>query len=90
MKDRLRPPYRPISCSVYDLLEASAVRHKVLELTIEGTRDRFQIVDVFAKGNEEFVVVSRVADRERKTIRIDTIEMIVDLSDNKSYLPYQT
>lgn len=47
--------YRPISCSLYDVLEAAALKKRMLTLTIDGQELTLVIDDVFARGKEEFL-----------------------------------
>ncbi len=80
--------YKPIDCSVYDLFEAAALRRRTLLLTIGGKSGEYLIEDVFSKGKEEFLLVLSSSTGEQSTIRLDSIDLIVDPSDKKSYFPY--
>jgi transcriptional antiterminator Rof (Rho-off) len=69
--------YKPIDCDFYDTLEVLAMRHKecVLEYLDEQQQSqtiRTVIVDVFAKGAEEFILLE-----SGKWIRLDQL-LVVD------------
>jgi Rho-binding antiterminator len=66
-------PYTPVGCGFYDVLEAAAVRKTTIQvryLTPEGRETEYQgrILDVFARGSEEFVRME--GDRE---VRLDRL-----------------
>ena len=63
--------YKPISCSLYDKLEAIATRHESVELTIGQLTIRDIIVDVFSKNQAEFIRL-----KNGDIIRLDKIEKI--------------
>ena len=78
--------YVPISCSAYDVLESSAVLRHDLELWLmDGSTIRGKVLDVFAKGKEEFCTLTTSSGQSPDTIRLDQIVRIVDITDNKSY-----
>ena len=51
--------YKPIACSVYDLLEAAAVRRRLITLKLRNGNDVSAltgvITNIFAKDGEEFI-----------------------------------
>lgn len=79
-------PYRPIACSLYDVLEAAAVRRHPLSITMGGVARVFVVEDLFSRGKEEFLVARLTEDNQRITVRLDKVELIVDPSDKKSYV----
>ncbi len=78
--------YKPIACSLYDVLEAAAMKGRVLRLTIDGVQRDVTIRDVFAKGPEEFLIAVDKATGDQETIRLDRIEFITDLSSGATYV----
>ena len=64
--------YKPINCNYYDILEATAVKRKVVTIvfrtneTIETTETK--ILDLFTKNKEEFMVLEN-----NLTIRLDRL-----------------
>jgi transcriptional antiterminator Rof (Rho-off) len=81
--------YIPIACSVYDLLEASAVRHVVVRLEIQNDngvvfRD-VRILDLFSKDKIELMRAKDINTNEEFTLRLDAISLITDLTTNKVY-----
>lgn len=68
--------YHPIDCGLHDRLEAHATLGRVVRIVVRGQRGttrEFQdrLVDVFARGDEEFV---RTAGGE--LIRLDRLESV--------------
>ena len=80
--------YRLIACSIYDLFEAAALHRRTLHRSIGRTTSEHIIQDVYSKGNEEFLKVSRPSTCEEMTVRLHKIDLIVDPADKKSYVPY--
>jgi transcriptional antiterminator Rof (Rho-off) len=83
--------YIPISCSVYDVLEASAVKNSSVRLAIQKEnavlhRD-VKILDLFSKDKIEFLKAKDVNTNEEFTLRLDTIKLITDLSTDRVYSP---
>ena len=78
--------YTPISCSAYDVLESSAVLKHDLELyLIDSSSVRGHVIDVFAKGKEEFCIIMTSSGDRRDPIRLDAIMRILDHTDGKQY-----
>lgn len=78
-------PYKPIACSLYDILEAAAMKGRILRLTVGGAQRDVTIRDVFAKGAEEFLIAVDKTTGDQETIRLDRIELITDLSSGTVY-----
>lgn len=81
--------YRPISCSLYDVLEAAALKKRMLTLTIDGQELTLVIDDVFARGKEEFLDGTNPLTNKNYHLRLDAIQEILDPSVGKTYLPDQ-
>lgn len=69
-------PYRPIDCGLHDRLEAHATLGRVVRIIARGPHGEIheiedRLVDVFARGDEEFV---RTAGGE--LIRLDRLESV--------------
>ena len=78
--------YKRISCSAYDVLESSAVLQHDLELYLnDETSLRGRIVDVFARGKEEFCQIRTAADAFPIEVRLDRILHITDHTLQKEY-----
>ncbi|MBI2619993.1 MAG: hypothetical protein HYW57_07915 [Ignavibacteriales bacterium] len=78
-------PYKPLACSLYDVLEAASMRKQRLRLTIGGEHRDVMIRDVFSKGPEEFLIAADPSTGREETIRLDRIELITDLVEGKTY-----
>lgn len=63
--------YKPISCSLYDKLEALATRRESVEFTVGEQTIRDIIVDVFSKDQAEYIRL-----KNGLVIRLDKIEKI--------------
>ena len=82
--------YQPIACALYDLFEVAAMRKKQLTLTVDGRLQEIIVLDVYAKGKEEFL--DGVDPRSNKPLhlRLDKVEKVFDPAENKSYIPSQS
>lgn len=83
--------YTPISCSVYDFLEAAAVTRAVVRLEMRSesnlqSRD-VKILDLFSKDNAEFLKARDINTNQEFTLRLDAINLITDLATNRTYSP---
>jgi len=83
--------YTPIACSVYDVLEASAVKNTSVRLEIQSDvgvvhRD-VKILDLFSRDKTEFMRARGVDTSEEFTLRLDAINLITDLATNEVYSP---
>lgn len=63
--------YKPISCSLYDKLEAFATGQITVEITVGQQIIRDIIVDVFSKDQAEFIRL-----KNGDIIRLDKIEKL--------------
>lgn len=77
--------YKPIACSLYDVLEAASMKRVPVRLTMASSDRDFMIRDVFSKGSEEFLTARDLNTGAEETIRLDRIDLITDLSTGKSY-----
>jgi transcriptional antiterminator Rof (Rho-off) len=84
-----RAPYVPISCSLYDVLEAAAVRGTPLVLVLadgDGRREvHGRVSDLSSRDGAEFLVVKADGSGERSEIRLDALLEIVDAAERKVY-----
>lgn len=84
-------PYKPIACSVYDVLEASAVKRSIVLLEIldgSTTRNRkAKILDLFSKEKVEYMKALDTESNEEFVIRLDAIRLITDLASTIVYSP---
>lgn len=83
--------YTPISCSVYDFLEAAAVTRATVRLEVRSepnllSRD-VKILDLFSKDNAEFLKARDINTNQEFTLRLDAINLITDLATNRTYSP---
>lgn len=74
---------------MYDVLEVAALRKKLLHLSISGTLQEIIVLDVYAKGKEEFLDGVDPHNGIPLHIRLDTIDSLFDSSENKTYVPKQ-
>lgn len=83
-------PYKPIACSVYDVLESAAVLRSPLLIVMFNDRQvRVLVKDVFAKGSEEFLKVADADTGEEYVLRLDKITRIIDPSSQRTYISEQ-
>lgn len=80
-------PYKPVACSLYDVLEAAAVRNSRLVLDLEDRSVEVMVRDVFARGREEFLRALDCSSEREFTVRLDAIRTITDPTTNKRYAP---
>jgi transcriptional antiterminator Rof (Rho-off) len=78
-------PYKPLSCSQYDVLESAALLKTPLILVLENTQLFVMIKDVFAKGSEEFLKAEEMKTRTEHLLRLDKIRQIIDPVTNRNY-----
>ncbi len=83
--------YTPISCSAYDVLEAAAVKRTPLRLTYKSpegpmVRDVF-VRDLFAREKVEYAMLQEAATHKEFALRLDDIELLIDLTTNAVYSP---
>jgi transcriptional antiterminator Rof (Rho-off) len=85
------PDYSPIACSVYDVLEASAVTNSMVLLEIQNDNRveirTVKILDLFSRDKMEFLKAKDSNTDEEFTLRLDAINLITDLATNKVYSP---
>jgi transcriptional antiterminator Rof (Rho-off) len=81
--------YRPIACSVYDVLEVAAMHRQRLILKLGERSQEIIVHDVYARGQEEFLDGIDPSTQSPIHIRLDAITEIIDPAANKSYLPLQ-
>jgi transcriptional antiterminator Rof (Rho-off) len=83
--------YIPIACSVYDVLEASAVKNASIRLDIKHENETVhrdaKILDLFSKDKTEFLKAKDINTNEEFTLRLDAINLITDLATKKKYSP---
>ncbi len=89
--DKSIGPYTPISCSVYDVLEASAVKNAAVRLEIQNDNEvvscDVRILDLFSKDKTEFLKARDINTNEEFTLRLDAINLITELATNRVYSP---
>ncbi len=74
--------YRPISCSVHDLLEAAVVRRKRLRLVLKETvveparTLEIEPLGVTTEGDTEFLLYRMVGSGLEARVRLDLIKKI--------------
>lgn len=88
----MNPDYTPISCSAYDVLEASAVKKAILRidfLTSEGViaSRTVTVRDLFSKDRAEFLVAVEEESGNEFSLRLDKIQLITDLATKTVYSP---
>ena len=80
-----RGPYKPIACSLYDVLESASILKSPLLLTVKDGRQSVLIKDVFAKGREEFLRAEDTETGEEHIVRLDAIRQITDPAAKRTY-----
>ncbi len=83
----MEKPYIPISCSVYDVLEVAAMKKRRLIFTIGGIEQELLVLDVYARGKEEYLEGVDPLTNIPHILRLDTIESLFDPVDQKLYSP---
>lgn len=79
-------PYQPLACSLYDVLEVAAMKHREISLRLKEETVRLVVHDVFAKGSEEFLEGLDLTSRQHVRLRLDSIQEIYDPATNKKYI----
>ncbi|GJQ20929.1 MAG: hypothetical protein HBSIN02_12840 [Bacteroidia bacterium] len=80
-------PYKPVACSFYDVLEAAAFRKHPVILVLEDRSVESVLLDVYAKGTEEFLSAREIASGKPFTLRLDAVRRIIDPTTNTTYAP---
>jgi len=78
-------PYKPIACSLYDVLESAAVLRSPLVLVLKDRGLKVLVKDVFSKGAEEFLKATDAESGEEHVVRLDAILRITDPVSNRTY-----
>ncbi|MEZ4703186.1 MAG: hypothetical protein R2834_22855 [Rhodothermales bacterium] len=83
-------PYTPIDCGFYDILEDQAVRGVPCEIVYLDPEENQRVVetrilDVYARGNEEFIVLAATADDP--PIRLDRLVRVAGVDRPASCAP---
>lgn len=78
--------YRPVACGIYDMLEAAVVRRSpavLLYYDHAGKESRYtgRILDVFARGSEEFVKLEGGEE-----LRLDRIRSLDGVANDRCVL----
>lgn len=80
--------YVPIACSAYDVLEAAAVKGKMLTLEMKhGSKLDVRVIDLFSKDGAEFLHARDLTAGTDITLRLDELATIVDTTTNTVYSP---
>lgn len=82
-------PYKPVACSFYDVLEAAALRQHPVILVLEDRSVESLVLDVFARGREEFLSAQEIASGTTFTLRLDAIRRLIDPTTQTTYAPDQ-
>ena len=80
--------YIPVSCSLYDVLEASAVQRATVSLVLSGTNEvrHVRILDLYSKERQEFLTARDVSTGDELTLRLDEILQVIDRLTNRVYI----
>lgn len=78
-------PYKPLPCSLYDVLESSAVLKTPVVLVLEDGQLVVKIKDIFARGSEEFLTAVEMKSGAEHLLRLDVIRQIIDPTTNRTY-----
>ena len=73
-------PYKPVSCSLYDWLEASAVRNLPVEVLFNGLRKSLFVKDLRTLDQVEYLVALDADSGEDLVIRLDQIKPLLSVS----------
>ncbi|MBX2993111.1 MAG: hypothetical protein KF749_18315 [Bacteroidetes bacterium] len=83
--------YKPIACSVYDVLEASSVKRQLLRLDIRSSNGiivrNVYVLDLFSQDKTEFLKGKDSSTDEEFAVRLDEILLITDPATNTVYSP---
>lgn len=82
---RMPEPYKPVSCSLYDVLESAALLKTPLIIVLENGQLVVMIKDVFAGGSEEFLKAVETKTGTEHVLRLDVIRQVVDPATNRTY-----
>lgn len=88
----MKTEYTPIACSVYDLLEAAAVKQTPLRIDFTDLHGTLQsrtvkVRDLFSKEKAEFLTAQDSDSGEILTLRLDTIRLVTDPATKATYSP---
>ncbi|MEX1138852.1 MAG: hypothetical protein WEB33_09380 [Bacteroidota bacterium] len=85
IEDKSLDAYKPLSCSLYDVLESAALLKTPLLLVTRNAQMQVLIKDVFAKGQEEFLRAVETETGSEHTLRLDVIRQIIVPATKQSY-----
>ena len=79
--------YKPIACSLLEIIEAAATRRSRVTLTLTDGKSRTAIItDVFSKDKQEYVKGIQQGSGKPFTLRLDKIREITDLLSSNTYI----
>ena len=79
----MNAPYKPIACSLYDSLEAMAVRKIPIEIRFSGMDKIILIKNLQTRDQAEYLIGSDTQTGEEIVVRLDQVEAYVDPKTNK-------
>ncbi len=80
--------YKHIPCSLYDALEAAALRgaHVALRTTEEEGQERIiRVVDLVSRDKQEFLVARDAETDEELLVRLDAVVSVTNISTHITY-----
>ena len=75
--------YTPVSCSMYDELEAAALKKLPIEITLNGTRKILSVKDLVTRDQAEYLIAHDVETGQEVVIRLDLVEEFRDARTKK-------
>jgi transcriptional antiterminator Rof (Rho-off) len=74
----MNTPYTPIVCSLYDSLEAAAIRKTPVEIRFNGIDKTILIKDLQTKDQAEYLVGFDTQTGEELVVRLDRVDAYID------------
>lgn len=79
----MNTPYKPIACSLYDSLEAAAVKNSPIEIIFNGMDKIILVKDLQTRDQAEYLVGSDTQTGEEVLVRLDQVEAYIDPKTRK-------
>ncbi len=81
--------YKPIACSLYDVIEAAAVRRAALDVRIKNEFGESEltltVLDLFSRDKQEFLKAEDRSTGKEIILRLDQVLLLTDRATGKEY-----